>query len=139
MSQNFRIGRRILWNPSNRVARLFLDVAAAAAGIAEKPVGLRDTGADEHEVDLATFEAFVNALVRTYLGSNHPILRALLEDFLATALVLVNRAGGTVGALEEDPVLSGRDVSAGPQGIGPLGDAARLLGLAAEYARGMPV
>ncbi|NUR96961.1 MAG: hypothetical protein HOV67_17100 [Kribbellaceae bacterium] len=117
---------------------MFVGVAQAVAEVTARPVGFRDTGADEYEVDLAAFEAFVEEAVRTYLGSSHPIMRTLLEGFLATALVLVDRAGGTIAALSEVPVLDARDVSVGPQGIGPLGDAARLRELAAANARAMP-
>jgi hypothetical protein len=35
--------------------------------------------ADEYEIDLDTFGAFVDALVRRYVASRHPIFRCLLE------------------------------------------------------------
>ncbi|HEX6686718.1 MAG TPA: DUF6086 family protein [Candidatus Limnocylindrales bacterium] len=138
VSQYFRAGDRILWNPSNRAAELFIHMADVAARIAERPTGIRDEHADEYEVDPAQFEAFVDALTRRYLSSSHPVVRTLLEGFIATALVLVDRAGGTVSALSEVPVLDQRDVPVGTRGIGRLGDAARLLDLAATLARVMP-
>lgn len=58
---------------------------------------------DEYEVDLEVFGEFVNALVRRYCASTHLILRSLLEGSTATALVLVERGGGVVSALDEPP------------------------------------
>jgi hypothetical protein len=105
VSQYFQVGDRVLWNPSNRVADLFVGQADALVAIANAPHGMRPTGQDEFEMDLVAFEAFVDALTRVYLGSSHQIMRALLEGFLATAVVLVDRARGGVSALAEPPAL----------------------------------
>ncbi|NUR48639.1 MAG: hypothetical protein HOV71_10930 [Hamadaea sp.] len=138
MSQSFRTGDVILWFPSNRVARLFHALTEILAPVAGLPAGMADTGADEYAIDLATFEAFVDELTRQYLGSSHVILRSMMEGYLATALVLVERAGGGVGALAEPIGLDPRDVSVGPDGVGRLGDADRLRELASAHARAMP-
>ncbi|MEV6969788.1 DUF6086 family protein [Hamadaea sp. NPDC051192] len=138
MSQIFRTGDVILWYPSNRVARLFHALTEVLVSFAERPAGMEDTGADEYEIDRAAFVVFVDELTRRYLGSSHPILRSMLEGYLPTALVLVERAGGSVAALSEAIGLDPRDVSVGPGGIGGLGDAERLRELAAVHARAMP-
>jgi uncharacterized protein DUF6086 len=101
--------------------------------------GIAPVVADEYEIDLDAFTVFVDALVHRYLSSSHTILRSLLEGFTATALVMVHRAGQTVPALAVTPALDPRDVSVGPFGISPLGDAERLRALAEEYAQAMPV
>jgi hypothetical protein len=77
--------------------------------------------------------------VHRYLSSSHTILKTLLASFTATALVMVERAGRSVPALADTPTLDQRDVSVGPAGISPLGDAERLRALAKEYGRAMPV
>jgi hypothetical protein len=139
VSQYFQVGDQILWNPSNRVAKLFIRMADVAAEIAEQRPGIHDTGSDEYELDPVAFATFVDALTRRYLSSSHLIMRSLLEGFLATALVLVERAGGTVPTLLEVPILDQRDVSVSPEGIGALGDVAQLRELAATHARAMSI
>ncbi|MCP2324350.1 hypothetical protein HDA40_002857 [Hamadaea flava] len=137
MSQIFRTGEAILWFPSNRVARLFHSLTEVLVSVAGRPAGMDDTGADEYEIDQEVFEAFVNELARQYLGSSHVIMRSMLEGYLATALVLVERAGGSVAALSEAIGLDPRDISVGPGGIGELGDVERLRQLAAVHAQAM--
>jgi hypothetical protein len=102
------------------------------------PTGIFPMRADEYDIDVDVFVTFVDALVQQYLSSSHAILRSLLEGFTATALVLVDRAGRSVPALQAPPSLDRRDVAVGPGGIAPLGDAACLQRLAGEHARAMP-
>ncbi|NUR70442.1 MAG: hypothetical protein HOU81_06460 [Hamadaea sp.] len=138
MSQYFRTGDRYLWNPSNRVGRLFAQLTETFSAVGGLPAGLQDTGADEYMIDLPVFAAFIDNLTRQYLGSSHAILRSLQEGYLVTALVLVDRAGGQVAALSEPIGLDPRDLSVGADGVSPLGDVARLRELAAENSRSMP-
>ncbi|HEY2699615.1 MAG TPA: DUF6086 family protein [Pseudonocardiaceae bacterium] len=138
MSQNFEIGEQTLWNPSNGPGRLFVEVAKALETVAELPSGIGlGRWADCHEIDLVAFTAFTDALVRRYRESNHLILRSLLEGFVATAIVLVERGGGTVPALSEQPGTSTRDVQVGPNGPAAQADPQRLAELAAEHAGSM--
>ena len=126
MSQYFGVGDVTLWNPSHSVALLFARTVEAMVPLADQPSGVTDLHGDEYQVDPALFAAFVDTLVRRYLGPSHPVLRTLMQGFLATALVLVERAGGTVAALDEAIEL------------GPAGDAAHLRHLAGELAPRMP-
>jgi Family of unknown function (DUF6086) len=114
VSQYFRVGDLVLWNPSNRVAELFVRTSEAVAPLVARPSGIGAIYADEYEVDLDLFVGFVDALVKQYLSSSHAILRSLLEGFLATALVLVYRAGREVPSLHAPAMLDPRDVSVGP-------------------------
>ncbi|HWS35339.1 MAG TPA: DUF6086 family protein [Actinoplanes sp.] len=139
MSQYFQAGDLVLWNPSSRVAELFFRTSEAVAPIVGLETGIAPVVADGYEIDLDAFIVFVDALVRRYLSSSHTILRSLLEGFTATALVMVHRAGHNVPALAVTPALDTRDVSVGPIGISPLGDAERLRALAEECAQAMPV
>ena len=139
MSQYFQVGDLVLWNPASRVAELFFRTSEAIAPTVGLPTGIAPEVADEYEIDLDTFTAFVDALVHRYLSSSHTILRSLLEGFTATALIMVERAGRNIPALTDTATLDPRDVSVGPAGISPLGDAERLRTLAEEHARAMPV
>ncbi|WP_433315099.1 DUF6086 family protein [Micromonospora chersina] len=138
MSQYFQAGDLVLWNPSNRVAELFVRTGNAVAGLVDRPTGIGPMQADEYDIDLDVFADFVDALVAQYLSSSHTILRSLLEGFTATALVLVDRAGRSVPSLQATAMLDPRDVSVGPGGIRRLGDPARLHELARMHAAAMP-
>ncbi|MGC4744961.1 DUF6086 family protein [Micromonospora sp. DT201] len=105
---------------------------------ATSSTGIGPMRADDYEIDLDVFVGFVDALVAQYLSSSHTILRSLLEGFIATALVMVDRAGRNVAPLQTTATLDPRDVSVGPGGIRPLGDPARLYGLASKHAAAMP-
>lgn len=80
-----------------------------------------------------------SALPRWPRSSSHTVLRSLSEGFIATALVMVERAERSVPALVGAPTLDPRDVSVEAAGISPLGDAERLQALAEEHALAMPV
>jgi hypothetical protein len=138
VSQYFRVGDVVLWNPSNRVAELFVRTSEAVAPLVAAPTGIGAMQADDYEVDLDVFVGFVDALTKQYLSSSHPILRSLLGGFLATTLVLVDRAGRTVPSLYANATLDKRDVSVSHGGIGTLGDPGRLRELADELTQVMP-
>jgi hypothetical protein len=139
MSQYFQVGTSVLWNPSTGVGRLFAREVEAVAPAVDLPTGLGPEAADEYAVDLATFITFIDALVRRYCSSTHPVLQALIEDVTAVGVVLVERAGGTVPALTDPPaVIEVRDISVSTAGIGPEGDPARLRALADQLAPAMP-
>jgi hypothetical protein len=138
VSKYFRHGDLVLWNPSNQVAELFLRTAETLAAVEERPTGIGPMRADEHHLDLDAYGAFVDALARRYLASRHAIHRALVEGFLATALVLTRRAGHDIPALNAPPEPSSRDLSVGPDGMAAPGDPERLLRLSEELARSMP-
>ena len=97
MSQFFLIGEKDLWNPASGVSRVFIRVADALSADIGVPSGVGPMLADEAQVDLPVFQVFVDSLVsRFYRDSNHPIQRSMTEGFIATALVLLDRAGGTL-------------------------------------------
>ncbi|GAB3958664.1 DUF6086 family protein [Actinoallomurus acanthiterrae] len=113
MSQYLQVDDRVLWNPSSGVARLFVRTAEALAPEAGLPTGLGPMVNDECEIDLAAFTGFVSALIRRYERSDHPILHSLMDGFIATALVLVQRGGATLSVSDaRDEGL--RDVQVGP-------------------------
>src|SRR5437762_1378506 len=136
MSQSFQAGDSVLWNPSTGVARLFARHVEAVASAVDLPTGLGPEAADAFEIDLATFHTFIDALVRRYCSSTHPILQTLIEDVTALGVVLVERAGGTVAALTNPPdAIEMRDIAVSPAGTRPAGEPARLRALADQLAR----
>lgn len=141
MSQFFQVGDQVLWNPSNGVAGLFIRSAEALAPETGLPTGLGPMENDECDVDLATFAAFVSALIRRYERSNHLILHSLMEGFIATALVLVERGGAELPVSDanndgwKDVQVS--EHSARPP-VGRAGDIARWAALSAQHGRAMP-
>lgn len=137
MSQYFYAEGDVLWNPSNRVAYLFVRQSEAAGVLTELPSGIGPMRADAYELDLETFTAFVDELLKQYLTSSHRILRGLLEGFLATAVVMVSRAGRELPSLQEAPERDPRDVVVGVSGIRPLGSVDHLLEIVDEHAREM--
>jgi hypothetical protein len=129
VSQYFKVGGTTVWNPSNGVGRLFVRSAEALAPVVDLPTGIRlghPGDPDEWVIDMPDFEAFADALVDRYQRSTHLILRSLMEGFIATALVLVERGGGHVPSLDTDrgPDLS--DVSVTAHGLGARAPAGRL-------------
>lgn len=138
MSRYFQADGRSLWNSASRVADLFARTGEAVADLTEVPSGLGPMVADEYEIDPEVFAVFVDELVKLYLSASHPILRSLLEGFLATALVLVHRTDYELPSLRTPASPHPKDVSVGVGGIRPLGDPERLLRLADEHAGAMP-
>ncbi|MGX1883696.1 DUF6086 family protein [Streptomyces sp. NPDC055287] len=122
MSQYFEADGRTLWNPATRVARLF--VAAAGTFVPyldRRPHGIGPETADEYEIDLPVYGAFVNALVDRRLRTSHPVSGALLDGFLPTAIVLARHGGIRLTGLEAPPA----DRPWGAYAAGRLEEAAR--------------
>ncbi|SDK44548.1 DUF6086 family protein [Nonomuraea jiangxiensis] len=142
MSQYYQVHDQVLWNPSNGVFALFMRSAQALAPEAGLPTGLGPMRSDECQIDLKAFTAFVSALVERYERTNHPILHALMEGFIATALVLVQRGGAELDRSEREDSDGRREVQVSgpstslPEGGG--GTAGRWAELSARHARAMP-
>ncbi|GII59315.1 hypothetical protein Pth03_77040 [Planotetraspora thailandica] len=141
MSQYFQVGDHVLWNPSNGVAGLFVRSAEALAPLAGLPTGLGPMENDECEVDMVAFTSFVGALVARYERSNHPILHSLMDGFIATALVLIERGGGELPVVQAGDD-GWRDMQVSAHSPWPLGDQARGVSrwatLSEQHARAMP-
>ncbi|MEU5888087.1 DUF6086 family protein [Streptomyces sp. NPDC047461] len=92
MSQYFDVGDETLWNPSNGAARLFLRhvrLYEQELGVAS---GFGPMENDECKIDPAVFGAFVDALLERHDRTRHAVVDALSEGFVATVLVLAERA-----------------------------------------------
>ncbi|WP_329336624.1 DUF6086 family protein [Streptomyces sp. NBC_00663] len=138
MSQYFDIGHQTLWNPSNGAARLFLRHVRLYEEELGVPSGFGPMENDECKIDPAVFETYVNAVLDLHDRTRHSIIDALSEGFVATVLVLAERAGIEVRRPVVTDRLTGRtDVQV------PLPDAQdrieRLRERADLLRRGMPV
>jgi len=96
MSIYYCLGDEILWNPSNRPAGLFNGQIGSAAIVFGVPSGLGDVTEDEVQVDLPVYQEFVATVFAEYSDSLHGLFQRMIIGFLGPALVLVERAGGTL-------------------------------------------
>ncbi|MET9552306.1 DUF6086 family protein [Streptomyces sp. NPDC006645] len=92
MSQYFDIGDQTLWNPSNGVARLFMNQVALYEAEVGLPSGIGPMKADECQIDPIAFTAFVDALLAWRSETRHAVMVTLSEGFVATVLALAGRA-----------------------------------------------
>ncbi|MCR6482670.1 DUF6086 family protein [Amycolatopsis sp. OK19-0408] len=134
MSHYFSIDGTYVWNPSIGPGDLFTHLAEALTPLAG-PSGIGVTPGDPHDhpIDGAVFAKFADTLVAEYRATSHPIKRALLEGFVATAAVLARRGGLPLPALDGPAGTSTRDIPGGGA-AGPD----RLAELMAEHERAMP-
>ncbi|MFG2307933.1 DUF6086 family protein [Streptomyces sp. NPDC048566] len=93
MSQYYEMAEQTLWNPSNGASRLFLRQVALYEAELDLVSGIGPMEADECQIDPADFKAFVDALLVRHREINHAVVIALSEGFVATVLVLAERAG----------------------------------------------
>ncbi|MCJ0873456.1 DUF6086 family protein [Streptomyces sp. AP-93] len=93
MSQYYDLGDETLWNPSNGAARLFHCQVALFEAELGVPSGIGPMENDECQIDPAALGSFAEALVARYGLTGHTVIRALSEGFVATVLVLAERAG----------------------------------------------
>ncbi|MEV6393429.1 DUF6086 family protein [Streptomyces sp. NPDC051907] len=145
MSQYFDVGDETLWNPSNGASRLFQQQAAVFEAELGLPSGIGPMENDECQISLDTFETFVNALLAKHRRTSHAIWLALSEGFIATVLVLSERAGIEVdwarhGAAPEAPLEDVQVSTVAGMSTPAEGGAwaASLREKARELDRGMP-
>jgi Family of unknown function (DUF6086) len=93
VSQYYELGEVALWNPSNGASRLFLRQAALFEEEVGLPSGIAPMRDDEAQISHEAFEAFVHALLAWRARTSHAVIAALSDGFLATVLVLADRAG----------------------------------------------
>ncbi|MFE0186907.1 DUF6086 family protein [Streptomyces sp. NPDC058989] len=144
MSQYFDLGERTLWNPSNGAARLFLGQVSAFETELGLASGIGPMRNDESQIDPAALKMFVDALLERHLRTDHAIVIALSESFLATMLVLAERADVRLGRPTGDAAAFGRnkDIQVPSAGSATMTNAyARLYqlrGAARQLSRFMP-
>ncbi|GHB68139.1 hypothetical protein GCM10010347_42830 [Streptomyces cirratus] len=118
MSQYYDMGDETLWNPSNGASRLFMSQMSVYQAELGLPSGIGPMQADECQIDPIVFKEFVDALLAWHRRTGHAVMAALSEGFVATTLVLAERAGIEVdwqsGGFAEDGGLEDVQVPAAP-------------------------
>lgn len=122
MSQYYGLGEVTLWNPSNGASRLFLRQAALFEEEVGLPSGIGPMRDDEAQISPEVFRAFVHALLAWRRRTHHAVMSALSDGFLATVLVLADRAGIVVGQPYRfsGDTTERRDVQAGPSAVSAI-------------------
>ncbi|MFI1097330.1 DUF6086 family protein [Streptomyces sp. NPDC020917] len=87
-----------LWRADNRVAGLFLGHAALFAQLLGVSSGIGDVVNGECCVDTSVLNTFCAVALAEYGATDQGIQRTLTVGFIATALVLLDRAGRPVPA-----------------------------------------
>ncbi|MFJ3280128.1 DUF6086 family protein [Streptomyces halstedii] len=93
LSQYYDMGDQTLWNPSNGASRLFMSQVSVYQAELGLPSGIGPMQADECQIDPLLFNEFVDALIAWHRRTSHVVMTALSEGFVATVLVLAERAG----------------------------------------------
>ncbi|MCX4586370.1 DUF6086 family protein [Streptomyces sp. NBC_01481] len=137
MSQYYDMGDQTLWNPSNGASRLFMSQVSVYQAELGLPSGIGPMQADECQIDPLMFKGFVDALLAWHRRTSHAVMAALSEGFVATVLVLAERAGievkgqqagfTEVGGLKDVQIPTAQDSSEGAW-VAALQQKARELG-----------
>jgi hypothetical protein len=109
MSCYFQAGELDLWNPSNSVARLFIEQSKTLARIVGTEPGLGPIIEDECEIDPEGFSDFVSALLAAYQRSNNGALKSMMAGVLGISLVLLERGDWQVSNSVEDVTAAWED------------------------------
>lgn len=95
MSQYYELDGTTLWNPSNGASRLFLN----QVGFFEEELGVSSgigpMESDACEVTPVVLEVFLATVLAWRGRTAHAVVQALSDGFLATLLVIAERAGIT--------------------------------------------
>lgn len=142
MSKYYELGEVTLWNPSNGASRLFLRAVTLFEEEVGLPSGIGPMREDEAQISPGVFEEFVHALLAWRGRTNHAVVSALSDGFVATVLVLADRAGIVAWPdRASDGTAERRDVQAGPGAVAvgdPDGWEDELRNQARELAGFMP-
>lgn len=95
MSQYYEMDGTTLWNPSNGASRLFLNQAGFFEEELGVPSGIGPMESDVCEVTPVVLEVFLATVLAWRGRTDHAVVQALSDGFLATLLVIAERAGIT--------------------------------------------
>jgi len=91
VSYIFEASGEDVWSPALLVGKLYVDTAHLVEEFCGGPSGLTAMAADYYEVDPVALGEFIGRAIDRSAG--HPTLRALTAGFIATSLVMLDRAG----------------------------------------------
>lgn len=112
---------RDIWRPDAEVAHAFKGSSDVFSGIYRTDSGVGSLAAGECVVDFERFRKLSEVAIDRFTASDQGILRSLSLGFIATALVLIDRAGHPAPAM-----------------LGPAQELA-WAALRDQHARAMPV
>ncbi|MFE5474144.1 DUF6086 family protein [Nocardia sp. NPDC056541] len=95
MSQYYEMDGTTLWNPSNGVSRLFLNHVGFFEEELGVPSGIGPMESDVCEVTPVVLEVFLATVLAWRGRTDHAVVQALSDGFLATLLIISERAGIT--------------------------------------------
>ncbi|MFJ2605659.1 DUF6086 family protein [Streptomyces sp. NPDC087425] len=90
---------RYLWCADAEVAQAFVGTAEVFSQVFGVPSGVGDPVDGVCFIDFQDFSALCEVAVQRFSGTREGILRSLLLGFVATSLVLIDRAGHPVPAM----------------------------------------
>ncbi|MFE7569812.1 DUF6086 family protein [Streptomyces sp. NPDC057539] len=96
MSYHFEVGGETLWDAGFRTGQLYAALTRGAAEFLKLPSGLTPNDQGGCDVEVESFQAFVEALDGMYSSTQNQVLHGLAHDLLLTSLVLLERAGGEI-------------------------------------------
>jgi hypothetical protein len=100
MSYVFEIDDTTVWSPSLRIGELYVGLAECLAGLVQCDSGLSKLANDYYIVDVGGFGAFLESLL-SERSSGHAIFDALTRGFLATSLVMLDRAAKPLRGVDQ--------------------------------------
>lgn len=106
MSYTFDFNDEVIWSPARRVGRLYVGIAGALSEMISVPHGMSAMAEDYYEIDSAAFRGFVESVMREF-SSGHPVSGALLDGFLITSSVLLERMGKSL-LIDSDVIIRER-------------------------------
>lgn len=102
MSCFFAVDGHDVWNPSNRVARIFVGQVSQLEAAYGRQSGVGEIIDDECDIDGDSFSMFVEFISVKFSESNNPSLRVLLEGVISISMVLLTRASRAIQLPAED-------------------------------------
>lgn len=111
MSYIFAVGDEVVWSPSLRVGRLFVNMAVTLADNFDLNIsdaGLSAMAVDYYYVDPPRLAVFVRTMLDGSVMTHH-VYRELARGFLGVCLVLLERSGIPVDDVPPD-VAGSRDL-----------------------------
>ncbi|MET7987880.1 MULTISPECIES: DUF6086 family protein [unclassified Streptomyces] len=90
---------RVIWCPEAEVAHAFKGSSDVYSGLYGTSSGVGQLVAGECVIDFRDFRKFSEVAVDRFTTSDQGILRSLSLGFIATALVLIDRAGHPTPAM----------------------------------------
>jgi hypothetical protein len=101
VSYIFDVGDKTVWSPSLRTGRLYVGLTRCIADITDQPTGLNAVADDMYEIEIEAFQTLVNAVYQDFRSTDHPVYRGQLRGWLLTSLVLLQRAGSPLPAIDD--------------------------------------